>query len=90
MEMRAPSKEMAAMMLTVAVEPDKMATPWGRTQLQHAVQRCENCNALFTCRIWLTDAHRDPRAFREFCPNAGMFERFRGDRRRRARQTVGS
>jgi hypothetical protein len=81
----APPKEMAAMMLTIAVEPDKMATDWGRVQLQHAVRRCRNCSALMTCRYWLGDPHRDPRAFRDFCPNAGMFERFRGDRRDRAR-----
>ncbi|MDQ7246059.1 DUF6455 family protein [Dongia sedimenti] len=87
---QAPPKEMAAMMLTIAVDPEKMATDWGRVQLQHAVRRCHGCSALYTCRYWLGDAHRNPRAFREFCPNAGLLERFRGDRRGKARQTVGS
>ena len=82
---KAPPKEMTAMMLTVAVDPEKMATDWGSVQFQHAVRRCEDCRALMTCRHWLGDAHRSPRAFRDFCPNAGLFERFRGDRRGRAR-----
>jgi len=90
MERRGPPKEMAAMMLTLAVDPDKMMTDWGRVQLQHSVQRCYDCKSLYTCRFWLCDSHRDPRAFRDFCPNAGLFERFRGDRRAKARQTVGS
>ncbi|WP_395021860.1 DUF6455 family protein [Dongia sp.] len=85
MERRAPPKEMTAMMLTLAVDPEKMATDWGRVQLQHAIKRCQDCKTLMTCRYWLTDVHRDPRAFRSFCPNAGMFERFRGDRRSKAR-----
>jgi hypothetical protein len=87
---QAPPKEMATMMLTLSVDPEKMATDWGRVQLQHAVRRCQGCRALYTCRYWMRDVHRDPRAFRDFCPNAGLFERFRGDRRGRARQTVGS
>lgn len=86
----APPREMTAMMLTVAVDPEKMATEWGRVQLQHAIRRCESCRALMTCRFWLRDPHRVPRAFREFCPNAGMFERFRGDRRLQPRQTAGT
>jgi hypothetical protein len=89
-ELSGPPKEMAAMMLTLGVDPDRMATEWGRVQLQHAIKRCEGCRALMTCRYWLRDAHRDPRAFRDFCPNAGMFERFRGDRRLEPRQTVGT
>jgi hypothetical protein len=85
----APPKEMTAMMLTLDVDPEKMATEWGSVQLQHAIRRCESCRALMTCRFWLRDVHRDPRSFRDFCPNAGMFERFRGDRRVKPRQTVG-
>ena len=90
MSNKAPPKEMTTMMLTLAVDPDKMATDWGRVQLQQAVRRCQNCKALMTCRYWLRDVHRDPRAFRDFCPNAGVFERFRGDRRSKPRQAVGS
>ena len=86
----APRKEMLAMMLTLGVDPEKMATAWGRVQLQHAIRRCEGCRAMMPCRFWLRDVHRDPRSFRDFCPNAGMFERFRGDRRLKPRQTVGS
>ena len=82
---RAPPKEMAAMMLTLSVDPEKMATDWGSVQLAQAVRRCEDCRALYTCRCWLGDVHRNPRAFRDFCPNAGLFERFRGDRRSKAR-----
>lgn len=81
----APPKEMATMMLTLAVDPEKMATNWGSVQLQQAVRRCQECKTLMTCRFWLGDPHRDPRAFRDFCPNAGLFERFRGDRRSKAR-----
>jgi hypothetical protein len=89
-EPAAPPKEMAAMMLTLGVDPEKMATEWGRVQLQHAIRRCAGCRALMTCRFWLRSVHREPRAFRDFCPNAGMFERFRGDRRLQPRQTVGT
>ena len=81
----APPKEMAVMMLTLAVDLEKMATDWGSIQLRQAMRRCHDCRAVFTCRYWLGDVHRDPRAFRDFCPNAGVFERFRGDRRSRAR-----
>jgi hypothetical protein len=86
----APPKEMAAMMLTLAVDPEKMASDWGCVQLQQAVKRCRDCRTLMTCRFWLGDPHRDPRSFRDFCPNAGLFERFRGDRRGKSRQTVGT
>ena len=82
---QAPPKEMTAMMLTLSVDIEKMASDWGAVQLAQASRRCHDCRAKFTCRTWLGDPHRDPRAFREFCPNAGLFERYRGDRRSRAR-----
>ncbi|HVO02704.1 MAG TPA: DUF6455 family protein [Candidatus Cybelea sp.] len=81
----APPKEMTAMMLTLSVELDKMSTEWGNVQLRHATRRCRDCTSVYTCRFWLGDVHRDPRAFRNFCPNAGLFERFRGDRRSKTR-----
>jgi hypothetical protein len=80
-----PPKEMTAMMLTLSVDIEKMATEWGVVQLAQASRRCHECRTLFTCRYWLGDPHRNPRAFRSFCPNAGLFERYRGDRRTRAR-----
>ena len=75
---RAPPKEMAAMMLTLSVDPEKMTTDWGGVQLAQAIRRCQDCRALHTCRYWLGDVHRDPRAFRDFCPNAGLFDRLKG------------
>ena len=78
----APPREMARMMLTLAVDIEKMGTAWGNVQLEHAARRCRDCRHVFTCRYWLSDIHRDPRAYQEFCGNAGIFERYRGDRRR--------
>ena len=80
-----PPMEMARMMLTLAVDIERMGTTWGNVQLQHAARRCRDCSHVFTCRQWLGDMHRDPRAYRDFCGNAGIFERYRGDRRRTPR-----
>ena len=75
-------KEMTAMMQAVAVNPARVHTEWGAVQLQIAVRRCQDCKAVNTCRFWLGQALRNPRAFRDFCANAGLFERLRGERRR--------
>ena len=82
----APPKEMAAMMLTLAVDIERMCSDWGSVQLQLASRRCHGCRSLMSCRHWLADPHRPMNGYRDFCPNAGLFERYcTADRRRTSR-----
>jgi hypothetical protein len=77
---------MAVMMLTLAVDVERMGSNWGAVQLQQAVRRCQGCTNLMSCRHWLKDPHRPADGYREFCPNAGLFDRYcTPDRRRTSR-----
>jgi len=70
------------MMQTLAVDPKRTETDWGAVQVGIAARRCQDCRSVYTCRVWLGQKLRNPRAFRDFCSNAGLFERLRGERRR--------
>jgi len=84
----APPKEMAAMMLTLSVDIERMGNDWGAVQLQLASRRCYGCLSLMSCRHWLADPRRPMNGYRDFCPNAGLFERYcTPDRRRTSRMT---
>ena len=72
----APPKAMAAMMLTVGVDIERLTTPWGNVLLGQAIRRCNACPTAAACQAWLNDPHRAKDGFRDFCPNAGMLERF--------------
>jgi len=70
------------MMQAVGVDPVRIGNDWGAVQVEIAARRCRDCSRVNACRFWLGQALRNPRAFRDFCPNAGLFERLRGERRR--------
>lgn len=48
-----------------------LASAWG-----HAARRCAFCSAGEACASWLAAGEADER-YRDFCPNAGFFDRLR-------------
>jgi hypothetical protein len=80
----APPKEMAVMMMTLGVDLERMGNAWGAVQLRQASRRCRDCGSLPSCRHWLADPHRPAEAYRDFCPNAGLFERYCPENRKRS------
>ena len=68
---------MAAMMVALDIDPNRLASPWNWALVQHATVRCDACAAKGECRRWLGGANDRPAALHDFCPNAGLFDWFR-------------
>ena len=69
---------MGAMLAALDVDTTRLARPWNWPAVQQAIARCTACAARVACRQWLGGAADGPGGYRDFCPNAGLFERFKG------------
>ena len=69
---------MAAMIVALDIDMKRLSHPWNRVLVQHAVARCATCASRGACRQWLGGAHDHSAGSQDFCPNAGLFDRFKG------------
>ena len=69
---------MGAMIVALDIDMNCLSHPRNRGLVQHAAARCSACTSSGTCRHWLGGAHSEPVQNQDFCPNAGLFTRFKG------------
>ena len=69
---------MAAMIVALDIDVDCLGHPWHRGSMQYAVARCTACTSRATCQQWLSGGRGGPDRHRDFCPNADLFDWFKG------------
>jgi uncharacterized protein DUF6455 len=69
---------MAAMILALDIDLECLSRPWNRETVRFAVARCSSCAARVACRQWLGGAHDGFAGHGDFCPNADLFDWFKG------------
>ena len=69
---------MATMILALDIDVGCLSRPWNLETMRFAVARCASCASRVACRQWLGGAQDGSAGYEDFCPNADLFDWFKG------------